>query len=63
MKMPKHENVLNVSSYMRFWFICVNCSEISNIFISVGKMKQLFQDKHIDSIMIFLKEINLFNKI
>ena len=25
-------------------------------------MKQLFQDIHIDNIMTFLKEINLFNK-
>ena len=25
-------------------------------------MKQLFLDKHIDNIMTFLKEINLFNK-
>ena len=26
-------------------------------------MKQLFQDIHIDSIMTFLKEIHIFNKI
>ena len=26
-------------------------------------MKQLFQDIHIDSIMTFLRQINLFNKI
>ena len=26
-------------------------------------MKQLFQDIHIDSIMTFLRQINLFNKV
>ena len=26
-------------------------------------MKELFQDIHIDSIMTFLRQINLFNKI
>ena len=30
---------------------------------SVDNMKELFQDIHIDSIMTFLRQINLFNKI
>ena len=29
----------------------------------VDNMKELFQDIHIDSIMTFLRQINLFNKI
>ena len=33
-----------------------NCFHVDN-------MKQLFQDIHIDSIMTFLRQINLFNKI
>ena len=33
-----------------------NCFHVDN-------MKELFQDIHIDSIMTFLRQINLFNKI
>ena len=33
-----------------------NCSHVDNV-------KELFQDIHIDSIMTFLRQINLFNKI
>ena len=32
-------------------------------FVVVDNMKELFQDIHIDSIMTFLRQINLFNKI
>ena len=41
------------------WRFCTcwdNCSHVDN-------MKELFQDIHIDSIMTFLRQINLFNKI
>ena len=32
-------------------------------FAQVDNMKELFQDIHIDSIMTFLRQINLYNKI
>ena len=38
-------------------------SKVRNNGFNVDNMKQLFQDIHIDSIMICLKEMNLFNKI
>ena len=36
---------------------------LQNNCFHVDNMKQLFQDIHIDSIMTFLRQINLFNKI
>ena len=38
-------------------------SKIFSIQLQVNNMKELFQDIHIDSIMTFLRQINLFNKI
>ena len=40
-----------------FWSVAIS------MYFHVDNMKQLFQDIHIDSIMAFLKEINLFNKL
>ena len=38
-------------------------AQVRNNCFHVANMKELFQDIHIDSILTFLKEINLFNKI
>ena len=38
-------------------------AQVRNNCIHVENMKQLFQDIHIDSIMTFLRQINIFNKI
>ena len=38
-------------------------AQVRNNNFHVENMKQLFQDIHIDSIMTFLRQINLFNKI
>ena len=35
----------------------------SRVHQHVESMKELFQDIHIDNIMTFLRQINLFNKI
>ena len=45
-----------------FLFECGDFAQVRNNCFHVDKMKQLFQDKHIDSIMTFLRQINLFNK-
>ena len=42
---------------------CVDFAQVRNNCINVDNMKQLFQDIHIDSIMTFLRQINLFNRI
>ena len=41
---------------------CGDFAQVRNNCFHVDNMKQLFQDIHIDNIMTFLKEINLFNK-
>ena len=46
-----------------FLLECGDFAQVRNNSFHVDNMKQLFQDIHIDSIMTFLKEINLFNKI
>ena len=46
-----------------FLFECGDLSQLGNKFFYVNNMKQLFQDIHIDFIMISLKGIDLFNKI
>ena len=46
-----------------FLFECGDFAQVRNNCFHVANMKQLFQDIHIDSIMIFLRQINLFNKI
>ena len=38
-------------------------TQVRNNCFHVDNMKELFQDIHIDSIMTFLRQINLFNKI
>ena len=45
-----------------FWRVAISYRQEIKCF-HVDNMKQIFQDIHIDSIMTFLKEINLFNKI
>ena len=42
---------------------CGDFAQVRNNCFHVDKMKELFQDIHIDSIMTFLRQINLFNKI
>ena len=46
-----------------FLLECVDFAQVRNNCFHVANMKQLFQDIHIDSIMTFLRQINLFNKI
>ena len=46
-----------------FLLECGDFAQVRNNCFHVGNMKQLFQDIHIDSIMTFLRQINLFNKI
>ena len=43
-------------------FECGDFAQVRNKCYHVENMKQLFQDIHIDSIMTFLRQINLFNK-
>ena len=42
---------------------CGDFAQVRNNCFHVLNMKRLFQDIHIDSIMTFLRQINLFNKI
>ena len=46
-----------------FLLECGDFAQVRNNCFLVDIMKQLFQDIHIDSIMTFLRQINLFNKI
>ena len=46
-----------------FLLECGDFAQVKNNCFHVGNMKQLFQDIHIDSIMTFLRQIKLFNKI
>ena len=46
-----------------FLLECGNFAQVRNNCFLVDNMKQLFQDIHIDSIMTFLRQINLFKKI
>ena len=42
---------------------CVDFSNVRNKYYHVNTIKQLFNDVPIDNIFLFLKEINLFNKL
>ena len=46
-----------------FLLECGDFTQVRNNCFHVDNMKELFQDIHIDSIMTFLRQINLFNKI
>ena len=46
-----------------FLLECGDFALVKNNCFHVDNMKELFQDIHIDSIMTFLRQINLFNKI
>ena len=46
-----------------FLLECGDFAQVKNNCFHVDNMKELFQDIHIDSIMTFLRQINLFNKI
>ena len=46
-----------------FLLECGEFAQVRNNCFHVENIKQLFQDIHIDSIVTFLKEINLLNKI
>ena len=54
----------NVPFTVRHFLLeCGDFAQVRNDCFHVLNMKQLFQDIHIDSIMTFLKQIKLFNKI
>ena len=42
---------------------CVDFSNVRNKYYHVNTIKQLFNDVPIDKVFLFLKEINLFNKL
>ena len=46
-----------------FLLECGDFAQVRNNCFHVDNMKELFQDIHIDSIMTFLRQINLLNKI
>ena len=46
-----------------FLLECDDFAQVRNNCFHVDNMKELFQDIQIDSIMTFLRQINLFNKI
>ena len=46
-----------------FLLECGDFAQVRNNCFHVDNMKQLFQDIHIDSIMTFSRQIDLFNKI
>ena len=46
-----------------FLLECGDLAQVRNNCFHVDNMKKIFQDIHIDSIMTFLRQINLFNKI
>ena len=46
-----------------FLLECGDFAQVRNNCFHIDNMKELFQDIHIDSIMTFLRQINLFNKI
>ena len=46
-----------------FLLECGDFAQVRNNCFHVDNMKELFQDIHIDSIMTFLRQMNLFNKI
>ena len=46
-----------------FLLECGDFAQVRNICFHVDNMKELFQDIHIDSIMTFLRHLNLFSKI
>ena len=46
-----------------FLLECGDFAQVRNNCFHVDNMNELFQDIHIDSIMTFLRQINLFNKI
>ena len=48
---------------LHFLLECGDFAQVRNNCFHVANMKELFQDIHIDSIMTFLRQINLFNKI
>ena len=50
-------------SVRHFLLECGDFAQVRNNCFHVDNMKQLFQDIYIDSIMTFLRQINLFNKI
>ena len=46
-----------------FLLECDDYAQVRNNYFNVDNMKQLCQDIHIDGIMAFLRQIDLFNKI
>ena len=46
-----------------FLLECGDFAQVTKYWFHVDNMKQLFQEIHIDSIMTFLRQIHLFNKV
>ena len=46
-----------------FWNVATKFAQVRHNCFHVDNMKELFQDIHVDSIMKFLRQINLFNTI
>ena len=52
-----------VLRHYHFLLECGDFAQVRNNCFHVDNMKQLFQDIHVEGIMTFLRQINLFNKI
>ena len=62
--MPGIFNTSEIFFNVRYFLLeCGDFAKVRNNCFHVDNMKELFQDIHIDSIMTFLRQINLFNKI
>ena len=48
---------------MKYFRACVGSFLVRNKYFHVDTIKQLFNDVPIDNVFLFLKEINLFNKL
>ena len=59
-----HELLVNrLFKPAHFLLECGDFSHIRNKYFHVDTIKQLFNDVPIDNVFLFLKEINLFNKL
>ena len=55
--------VIRITNKRHILLGCGDFAQVRNNCFHVENMMQLFQDIHIDGIMTFLRQINLFNKI
>ena len=58
-----HVDYLLLCLLRHFLLECGDFAHVRNNCFHVDSIKELFQDIHIDSMMTFLRQINLFNKI